>query len=351
MRVRWRTFELPNRVNFEELTQNYGKVIAEPFERGFGTTVGNSLRRILLSSIEGAAITKVQIKGVDHEYTSIDGIREDVEDIILNLKEVLLKMEVREEIQFTLKAEKKGIVTAGNIIEDHRFQVINKDHYICELVKDLDLEMTLWAKKGRGYVTAEENSQGESEIGIIPLDSIFSPIRRVKYYTEDTRVGKITDYDRLIMEIWTDGTVDPKTALTEAAKIMRKHLNSFVQYTELGEPFHGSSESGEWMESTEELVSQISEAANESIADLKEDKKVEKETPKEESNDIRSQSVEILNLGKRSMNGLEYSKIKTIGELISFTKEDLLKLPKIGKKSVDEIEEKLNEIGLTFKES
>lgn len=339
MRVRWRSFELPNRVVFEEETLNltYGKFTAEPFERGFGTTVGNSLRRILLSSIEGAAVTKIKIQGVKHEYTSIEGIVEDVTDMILNIKQLLIKLHKKDEVMMTLKSNKKGEVTAANITEDSRFEIVNPELHICTLTKDVDFHMNLWARRGRGYVTAEENIEDEPEIGIIPVDSIFSPIRRVKFSTENTRVGKMTDYDRLIMEIITDGTVDPKMALIEAAKIMRKHLNPFIQYTELGESFHSKQEIGFEDTSLEEEY-----PVKEPVEG------VERETS-EPGEDILSREISELNLGNRAMNGLRNAFIDTIGKLIQLTEEELRNLPKLGATSVTKIKESLGEHGLSLK--
>ena len=238
MRVRWRGLELPSRVTRDEQvsTDTYGKFTAEPFERGFGTTVGNSLRRILLSSLEGAAVTQVKIKGADHEFSSLAGVVEDVTDIILNVKSLIVKLDADEEKEMRVVAKKAGPVTAGMIEADPSITLVNKDHVIATLTEDQTFDMTLTVGKGRGYVTALEHREGidEQEAGLIAVDSIYSPVTRVRYATEDARVGQKTDYDRLILEIWTNGTITPEMALVEAGKILRKHLNPFVQYFELG---------------------------------------------------------------------------------------------------------------------
>src|SRR5689334_19926702 len=234
MRVRWRGLELPSRVIRDEhvSTETYGKFIVEPFERGFGTTVGNSLRRILLSSLEGAAPISVKIAGVDHEFAQIEGVMEDVTDIILNIKSIIISMEA--DVAKTLTVVKKGpgVVTAGDLQGDAAVVVHNKNQVIATLTSDIEFNMELEVHKGRGFVTAVENTPEEQIIGVIPIDSIYSPVTRVRYKTEDTRVGQKTNYDRLILEIWTNGTVSTEMALVEAAKILRKRLNAFVQYFE-----------------------------------------------------------------------------------------------------------------------
>ena len=236
MRIRWRGFELPTRVICEEAgkTDCYAKFIAEPFERGFGVTVGNSLRRVLLSSLEGAAVTSVRIKGVQHEFTTIDGVVEDVADIILNVKGLVVKMHADTPRTMRIDVHQKGEVTGASIITDADVEVINKDHHLATLTKDIDLVVEMVVGKGRGYRTAEENEPMEPEIGLIPIDALFSPVVRVQYRTEDSRVGKRVNYDRLIIEIWTNGTLSPEMALVEAAKILRKHVTPFIQYFEVG---------------------------------------------------------------------------------------------------------------------
>src|SRR5262249_1855422 len=238
MRIRWRGLELPSRVQRDEqvATETYGKFTAEPFERGFGTTIGNSLRRILLSSLEGAAVTHIRLKGADHEFSSLNGVMEDVTDIILNVKSLIVKLDADEPKEMRLATRKAGPITGAMIEADSAISVINKDLVLATLTEDVHFEMTLTVEKGRGYVTAAEHlaGQDEQELGLIAVDSIYSPVTRVRYSTEDARVGQKTDYDRLILEIWTNGTVTPEMALVEASKILRKHLNPFVQYFELG---------------------------------------------------------------------------------------------------------------------
>ncbi|MBE3123268.1 MAG: DNA-directed RNA polymerase subunit alpha, partial [Planctomycetes bacterium] len=238
MRIRWKGLELPTRVVLDASTalSVYGQFMAEPFERGFGVTIGNSLRRILLSSLEGAAVTGVKIDNVLHEFSSIDGVTEDVTDIILNIKGLVVRLEGSEPRTIVLEADRAGPVTAANIKADANVDIISKGHHICTLSKNMRFRMELRVAKGRGYVMAEENTpEGDQEVGYIPVDSLFSPVTRVRYRTEDTRVGHRTNYDRLVLEIWTNGTVSPDMALVEAAKIMRKHLNPFVEYFQPGE--------------------------------------------------------------------------------------------------------------------
>src|SRR5713226_3872712 len=232
MRIRWRGLELPNRVASDRgtLTDTYGKFTAEPFERGFGVTVGNSLRRVLLSSLEGSAVTRVKIQGVQHEISTIPGVVEDVTDIILNIKSLVVKNTSDEPQTIRIDRHEKGVVTAA--------------HIIATLTDDVPFVVQMRVENGRGYRTAEENVQIEREIGVIPVDSSFSPVIRVKHEIEDTRVGQRTNYDKLVMEIWTNGTVSPQMALVEGAKILRKHLNPFIQYAEPGPemPIEGPAE-------------------------------------------------------------------------------------------------------------
>src|SRR6516162_2958974 len=236
MRIKWRGLELPNRVTSdrETLTDTYGKFSAEPFERGFGTTVGNSLRRILLSSLEGSSVTRVKIQGVQHEITTIPGVVEDVTDIILNIKSLVVKNLSEQSKTIRIDRHEKGVVTAANIITDEAVQIINPEHIIATMTDDVPFVVEMTVENGRGYGTADENAGKEREIGVIPVASSFSPVVRVKYEIEETRVGQKTNYDKLVMEIWTNGTVSPQMALVEGAKILRKHLNPFIQYAEPG---------------------------------------------------------------------------------------------------------------------
>src|SRR5579871_3452549 len=236
MRIRWRGLELPNRVASDRstLTDTYGKFTVEPFERGFGVTVGNSLRRIMLSSLEGSAVTRVKIQGVQHEITTIPGVVEDVTDIILNIKSLVVKNLTDHPKTIRLSKDKAGVVKAADITTDESVQIINPEHIIATMTDDVPFVVDMTVENGRGYRTADDNAGKDREVGVIPVDSSFSPVVRVKYDIEETRVGQKTNYDRLVMEIWTNGTVGPQMAVVEAAKILRKHLNPFVQYTEPG---------------------------------------------------------------------------------------------------------------------
>ena len=238
MRIRWRGLELPSRVIPDpDLNNNtYGKFFVEPFERGFGTTVGNSLRRILLSSLEGGAVTAVKIKGAEHEFTSLEGVTQDVTDIILNVKNMVVSLETDEPKTMKLQAEGPGEVTCDLIEADTSITIHNKDLVLATLSKETDFDMEFVVKKGRGYVPASEQYEAaaDQEVGLIPVDAIYSPVTRVRYSVEDTRVGQKTNYDKLTLEVWTNGTITPDMALVEAAKILRKHLNPFVQYAEMG---------------------------------------------------------------------------------------------------------------------
>jgi DNA-directed RNA polymerase subunit alpha len=327
MRVRWRGLELPSRVQRDEhiSTETYGKFTAEPFERGFGTTVGNSLRRILLSSLEGAAVTQVKIKGADHEFSSLPGVVEDVTDIILNIKSLIVKLDADEEKEMRVVAKKAGPITAGMIEADPSITVVNKDHVIATLTEDQTFDMTLTVGKGRGYVTALEHREGsdEQEAGVINVDSIYSPVTRVRYSTEDARVGQKTDYDRLILEIWTNGTITPEMALVEAGKILRKHLNPFVQYFELG------SETA-----SDEALAALREA-NAPLIDPELQSKL-------------NMPIQDLDLSVRANNCLESAKIQSVRDLVKKTDADLLKVRSFGKTSLREVKRKLADLGLSL---
>ncbi|HPO93395.1 MAG TPA: DNA-directed RNA polymerase subunit alpha [Phycisphaerales bacterium] len=319
MRVRWRGLELPSKVVADPKfrSETFGRFTVEPFERGFGTTVGNSLRRVLLSSLEGAAVTSVKIKGATHEFTSLPGVMEDVTDIILNVKNLVVKMDSDEPKTMTLAAAGPGDVTADLIEADPSITILNKDLVIATLTEKVDFEMELRVAKGRGYVPASEqiSRQEEPEVGLIHVDSIYSPVQRVRFKVEETRVGQRTNYDKLIMDIWTNGTVTPEMALVEGAKILRKHLNPFVQYFELGS----------------ELVSETA-AATAGVDDEL----------------IRKLNMPLseLDLSVRASNCLESARIQTVGELVSKTDSDLLKLRSFGRTSLREVKKKLNDIGL-----
>ncbi len=320
MRIRWRGLELPSRVTPDrDLNDDmYGKFFVEPFERGFGTTIGNSLRRILLSSLEGAAVTAVKIKGAEHEFTSLEGVMEDVTDVILNVKNMIVSMEGDEQRTMRLSAEGPGEVTADLIEADTSITIHNRELMLATLTKEIDFDAEFVVQKGRGYVPASEQyeqSEEDREIGMIPVNAIFSPVRRVRYSVEDTRVGQKTNYDRLTLEIWTNGTIDPELALVEASKILRKHLNPFVQYFELGQ-------------------TTVSESAS--------------ATARMEEERIRKLHIPLteLDLGVRAANCLESAQLDTVADLVTKTEGDLLKVRSFGKTSLREVKRKLSDMEL-----
>lgn len=327
MRIRWRGLELPSRVIRDEQvsTETYGKFSAEPFERGFGTTVGNSLRRILLSSLEGAAVTHVRIKGAEHEFTSLTGVTEDVTDIILNVKSLIVRLDSDETKEMRVSTNKAGVVTAGMIEADPSITIINKDLVLATLTENVDFEMTLRVAKGRGYVTAADNidDADEQELGLIAVDSIYSPVTRVRYSTEDARVGQKTDYDRLILEVWTNGTVSPEMAVVEAAKILRKHLNPFVQYFELGSDT-----------ASDDAVSALRDSQT-ALIDPDLQQKL-------------GMTVQELDLSVRANNCLESARIQTVRDLVQKTDADLLKVRSFGKTSLREVKRRLADMGLSL---
>jgi DNA-directed RNA polymerase subunit alpha len=327
MRIRWRGLELPSRVIRDEAisTDTYGRFSAEPFERGFGTTVGNSLRRILLSSLEGAAVTHVRLKGADHEFTSLPGVMEDVTDIILNVKSLIVRMESDDIREIRVHTKKAGPVTAGMIETDNAVQILNKDLVLATLTEDVEFDMTLRVTKGRGYITASENigDGDEQELGLIAVDSIFSPVTRVRYSTEDARVGQKTDYDRLILEVWTNGTISPEMAVVEAAKILRKHLNPFVQYFELGSDT----------------------ASDEAVNALRESQKAMIDPDLQQKMNM---TVQELDLSVRANNCLESARIQTVRDLVQKTDADLLKVRSFGKTSLREVKRRLADMGLSL---
>jgi DNA-directed RNA polymerase subunit alpha len=321
MRIRWRGLELPTRVlpDAQVNTETYGRFVVEPFERGLGTTVGNSLRRILLSTIEGAAVTKVKIAGAAHEFTSIEGVQEDITDIILNVKNLVVQMESDEPKTMTLSAEGPGEVTADLIEADTSITILNKDLVLCNLTSEVDFDMEFTVEKGRGYVPASElqEREPEQEHGVIHVDAIFSPVLRVRYKVEDTRVGQRTNYDKLTLEVWTNGAVTPEMAVVEAAKILRKHLNPFVQYFEIGQE-------------------QVSEAA--AAATAVDDELIRK----------LQMPIADFDLSVRANNCLESADIKTVGQLVQMSEPDLLKIRAFGKTSLREVKRKLTDLGLSL---
>ncbi len=311
-------FELPSKLTKVEegATSTYAKFIAEPFEAGYGHTVGNSLRRVLLSSIEGAAISSIKIDGVNHEFQSIDGVVEDVTEIVLNLKKVLIVSHKRETITLALKAAKAGAVTAADIQADANIQIVNPDQVICTLDSKRSFEAEIEIKTGRGYCPGEQNKKEEQPIGVIPIDSLFSPIRLVKYAVEATRVGQITDYDKLILEIWTDGRITPDDALKQSASILNHHLDVFDRVSEEAYEF-------------ESQQSEVSEEQN----------KLRK---------LLNMSVNEIELSVRAANCLNNANICTVGELAMKTEQEMLKYRNFGKKSLNEIKEKLEALGLSL---
>jgi DNA-directed RNA polymerase subunit alpha len=324
MRIRWRGFELPSRVapESDSLTSTFGTFVAEPFERGFGHTIGNSLRRILLSSLEGAAVTQARIQGTQHEFTSIPGVVEDVTEICLNLKSVVLKHHGSGPKTIRIDKHERGVVTAADIICDDQIEVINTDMVIATMTDDVQFSVELTVETGRGYVPAIERYNQGVEPGVIPLDASFSPVVRVRHRVEETRVGQRTNFDRLIMEVWTNGTVGPEMALVEAAKILRKHLNPFISYREPGPEV--SPEGG---------LKGMMEATGYSPIDLELEEKL-------------NQSLAELNLSVRATNCLESEGINTVRDLVSRTEDQLLQVRNFGETTLVEVRERLGAIAL-----
>jgi len=326
MRIRWGDFELPTRVNVEKetYTDTYGKFFAEPFERGFGATIGNSLRRILLSSIEGSAVAAVRIEGVKHEFSTIPGVVEDTIDIILNIKNLIVQSHSDKLGKIRITTKKKGEIKAKDIITDDGVEIINGDLHIVTISENTNFNVEMEVRKGRGYKTAEENEVEGHEIDVIPIDAVFSPVRKAKIRIEETRVGRRTNYDKLIIEIWTNGIISPEMALVEAAKIFRKHLNPFVHYFELGRELPQTGE-----------------------------KLLEKTDKEEDSADGIDQklttSVSELDLSVRASNCLAVTNIKTLGDLVTKRENELLELKNFGMTTLVEIKKKLNQLGLSFK--
>ncbi len=327
MRITWRGLELPTRVERDKdiSTDKYGRFYIEPFERGFGTTIGNSLRRVLLSSLEGSAITSIKIAGVDHEFTSIKGVMEDATDIVLNAKSLIVRLQGEGPRTMKVSADKAGPVKAESIEADPAIEIVNKDLVLATLTEDVNFEMEMVVESGRGYVPASERiadaDRFDQEIGKILLDAVYSPVTRVRYTTEDTRVGQKTNYDKLILEIWTNETVTPDMALVEAAKILRKHINPFVQYAELGE---------------ETVPSGLGEALTEETA-IDEELAAKLAMP-----------IQELELSVRASNCLESAKVETVGQLVAMEEAELLKIRSFGKTSLREIKRKLSDIGLSL---
>jgi DNA-directed RNA polymerase subunit alpha len=325
MRIRWRNFELPNNVqpDADTLTGEHGRFVIEPFERGFGHTIGNGLRRVLLSSIEGAAVTAVRIDGASHEYDSLEGIYEDVAEIILNIKRLRVNFEGDGPIICRINKGVEGAVTGADVEVEGDGEVANPDLHICTLTMDRDFEVELDVSKGRGYVPSEENHKEEHDLGTIPVDAIYSPVQRVRYSIEATRVGKFTNYERLVLEVWTDGTVSPEMALTESAKIYRKHLNPFVL---LDDP-----------KSDNPVVGDPSQS--EYNARNREMQRLEGQL---------TRSLAELDLSVRARNCLDSANLQTLGDLVSLSENEVMNLKNLGKTSLTEIKTKLTEQGLSL---
>ncbi|MDM5336053.1 DNA-directed RNA polymerase subunit alpha [Fictibacillus enclensis] len=292
----------------------YGKFVVEPLERGYGTTLGNSLRRILLSSLPGAAVTSIQINGVLHEFSTVEGVVEDVTTIILNLKKLAMKIYSDEDKTLEIDVQGEGVVTAGDITHDSDVEILNPDLHIATLAEGAHFQMKLNARRGRGYVQAEGNKTEDLPIGVIPVDSIYTPISRVNYQVENTRVGQVTNYDKLTFDIWTDGSIRPEEAVSLGAKIITEHLNIFVGLTD-------QAQKAEIM--------------------------VEKEEDQKEK--VLEMTIEELDLSVRSYNCLKRAGINTVQELANKSEEDMMKVRNLGKKSLEEVQEKLDELGLSLR--
>ncbi|MFH0809478.1 MAG: DNA-directed RNA polymerase subunit alpha [Pseudomonadota bacterium] len=313
MHKNWRELMKPKKVDIDSDSHSlyYGKFVCEPLERGFGITIGNSLRRILLSSLQGAAITSVRIEGVSHEFSTVPGVVEDVTDIILNLKEVRLRMHSEETKILRIDAEGEGEVKAGDIIADPTVEIMNPDHHIALLSKDGRLRIEMTARTGRGYVAADRNKEEDQPIGVIPIDAIFSPVRKVNYAVGNARVGQKTDYDKLTLEVWTDGAVRPEDAVAYAAKILKDQVSIFINFEEEEEPVERD-------DSAEE----------------------------EKLNENLYRSVDELELSVRSANCLKNANIRFIGDLVQRSETEMLKTKNFGRKSLNEIKSILSEMNL-----
>ncbi len=314
MIIRTKDYQIPAKVEVEKetLSKTYGKFFAEPFERGVGTTIGNSLRRVLLSSIAGAAVTSIKIEGVHHEFSTLPGVKEDVTDIILNIKQLRLKMTSDQPRTLQIKRKGAGALLAKEIIHDSSIEILTPDLHIATLDKDANIDMELTVKMGRGYLPAERNKEEGMPIGVIPIDSIFTPIRKVTLSIDHARVGRMTDYDKLILEIVTDGSVRPEDALGFAAKIMKDHLTIFINFEE-----------------TEEMVSSQKERGGPLNKNL-------------------MKNVSELELSVRAANCLKNAGIQTIAELVQRTEAQMMDTKNFGVKSLNEIKEMLTEMGLSF---
>jgi DNA-directed RNA polymerase subunit alpha len=318
MPVRLGRFEMPKRLTKEESTstETFAKFFAEPFETGYGQTIGNSLRRVLLSSLEGAAVTSIKVDGAMHEFTTTDGVSEDVTEIVLNLKKVLFKAHSREPQMLRISVNRDGAVTAADIETNQNIEVVNPKQHICTLDKKKKFEMELEVKIGRGFCPGDENKKVDQPIGVVAIDSLFSPVTRVRYSVENARVGQRTDYDRLVVEIWTDGRITPDDALTQASAILQHHLDVFVGYDKNAVEFE------------------------------KEETKVDDEKSKLKK--LLNMSVNEIELSVRAANCLNNANITSVGQLAMKTESEMLKYRNFGKKSLNEIKEKLATLGLSL---
>jgi DNA-directed RNA polymerase subunit alpha len=317
MHIRWRGLELPSVLECEQdsLTSTYGKFSAEPFERGFGVTIGNSLRRILLSSLMGSAVTQIRIHGAQHEFTTIPGVLEDVTDIILNVKSLVVRKHTEGTSVITVEKSEAGLIRGSDISTDANVEVINPEQTIATLTESVPFFMEMVVENDRGYVPASDQATDQQELGIIPVDAVYSPVTRVRYHVEETRVGQKTNYDKLTLEIWTNGSVTPELALVEAAKIFRKHLNPFVQYSELGSPVHAADRS----------------------------------TPSDGDAELEAKlnmPLAALNLSVRAGNCMESENIHFVRDLVQQTEDLLMQVRNFGETTMVEVNEKLTELGL-----
>lgn len=312
-------FQFPKKIDFDEetLSDFYGKLVAEPLERGFGTTLGNALRRVLLSSLEGAAVTGLRVGGVYHEFTSIDGVKEDVLDIVLNIKKLRFRVYGDGPRTVHIKVQGHKAVTGADVQTDASVEVMNQDQYIATVDNGATLDMEMYVKKGKGYVLAENNKEEGAPIDVLPVDAVFSPIRKVNFRIEKARVGRATDYDRMVMEVWTDGTITPEAAVSDAASILMDHLDLFI-FVEREDDLQGSS-------SGANLIS-----VNPNL------------------NDNLRKNIDELELSVRAYNCLKNANIRTIADLVQKTEHEMLRTKNFGRKSLSEIKEILRKMGLQF---
>ncbi len=324
MHIRWRGLELPSVVNCDAktLSATYGKFSVEPFERGFGSTIGNALRRILLSSLEGSAVTQINIRDVKHEFTTLPGVVEDMTDVVLNVKSLIVKnyseatKVIRLDRRPSGERHRQMVITGNDVLTDESVEVLNKQHVLLTLTDDVPFAMEMVVENGRGYVASTDHSPGVQEIGIIPIDAVFSPVTRVRYEIEETRVGQKTNYDKLTIEIWTNGSLGPEMALVESAKVLRKHLNPFVQYSELGP-----------------RVTAAARGLSGPAADVAIESKL-------------AMSIAELKLSVRATNCLENENIRTVRDLVSRSEDQLLEVRNFGETTLKEVREKMTELGL-----